>query len=455
MTLPNTPIPLLYIDDEIEILQLYKEELSRYGFEITTAQSVEEGLLLLSRKSFPLILLDMKMKGELSGIDALKEIKRRWPLSEILVYTGYGDMDMAISALRSGAYHFLNKPLKLEELEIQLKQAYEKFSIHKENQIFKRMQEWNNPAPQLISHSPVFKKVFHNIEKVAPTDSCVLIEGERGTGKELLAREIHWRSPRAPYPFVVAHCSGLNEKILEKELLGSRSLLDYEHKMGFFEIAQEGTLFFDEIGDLPSSIQVLLLRILQSQQVKPLGSPEILSVNVRVLAATSRDLEALVAEERFRGDLYYHLKVIPLAIPPLRERQEDIPLLVEYFMKKFKSGRKGPQSFSSEALKALMDHSWPGNIRELANTIERLMTLSEASEITLEELKAGILPTIRSAETSSFPSLLSLRSLEEHHILKVLDCCGGNKTKAAKILGITSKTLYNKLAEFKQHEKIL
>lgn len=453
-------IPVLYIDDEIDILQMYQKELSFLGFDLKIAQTADAGLALLEKSPIPVVLLDMKMPG-VSGQDVLKIIKKRWPSSEVIVYTGFGDMDMAINALRAGAYHFLTKPIKLAELEIQLKQAYNKFRLQEENQVLQRenqvLKRLVSLEPEIIGESNALQKVFSDIEKVASTHSSVLIEGETGTGKELVARAIHAKSKRASQPFVVVNCGGVTEHALECELFGYRKgavLGAVSEKVGLFEIAHQGTLFLDEISELPPSIQANLHRVLQNQEIKLVGSTETKSVDVRIIAATNRDLEELVSEGKFRSDLYYRLKIIPIHIPPLRERREDIPLLVDYFMKKIKIGRKVPQSFSSSAMKALMEHHWRGgNIRELENLVQRLMILSDGQDISLEELRGGILPSIKTSEPENTPWMLSLKDVEKQHILRVLEFCEDNKTKAAKILEITPKTLYNKLAEFKQQDQ--
>ncbi|MEK7487326.1 MAG: sigma-54 dependent transcriptional regulator [Planctomycetota bacterium] len=448
-------IPVLYIDDEIEILQMYKRELALLGIDLTIAQTSQQGLILQEKEPFPVILLDMKMPGP-SGQEILERIKSRWPFTEVLVYTGFGDMDMAIRALRTGAYHFLTKPIKLAELEIQLKQAYTKYLLQQENQVLRRLVHAQD-SYEIIGESPALKRVFSSIEKVAPTNSSVLIEGEAGTGKELVARAIHLRSKRSHHPFVVVHCSGLHEQTLENELFGYRSKESLpgflNDKIGLLEAAHRGTLFLDEVGDLSPSIQVNLLRVLQNQAITSLGSSSSKPIDLRVIAATNRDLEKLVSEERFRGDLYYRLKVIPIQLPPLRERKEDIPLLVDYFMKKkIKIGNVGPKEFTPNAMKALMEYHWPkGNIRELENVLERLMILSSGTEITVEDLKKWSLPNHKQVESHEIP-WLSLKNVEKQHITKVLEFCEGNKSRAAKILEITPKTLYNKLTEFKQQE---
>jgi len=443
---------ILLVDDDQTFSYVMKKEIGRMGHEITLAHDGKEALKKFQEGNFDLVLLDQKLPGQ-DGKHILAEMKRLDPLVEIIILTGYGTIEDAVEAMKLGAYHYLTKPCKLSELEIVLRKAYEKRSLREENQTLRYTLESKGKDQEIIGQSPAIKAVLEKIEKIAPVDLPVLVEGESGTGKELVVRAIHQKSLRANNLLLTVNCGAFQENLLESELFGhQRGAFTgaLENKKGLFEMAHKGTLFLDEIGEMSPAMQAKLLRVLQFGEIRRLGDTRTLKVDVRIIAATNRNLAEEVKAGRFRQDLYYRLNVLNITLPPLRTIREDIPLLIRHFLRNSRvSGNKKVKDISQEAIEYLQNYSWPGNIRELQNTIERLIILSKGDTITLQDVLDNIpLGGTNVADREEEPPL-SLKELERNQILRVLAKNQGNKTKTARDLGITLKTLYNKLYNYR------
>jgi len=438
------PISLLIVDDEEPLRTRLGERFTRKGYSVSCAPNGNEALSLLGNKRFHVALVDIKMPG-MNGIELLKALKTEQPFIEVIILTGYAEVDTAIEAMKSGAYDYLAKPYNLNELEIILQKAYEKSVLQKENYILRDEVKAHDPYGVMIGKSPKIIAIHQLIEKVAPTDSSVLIEGESGTGKELVANLIHQKSHRKEQPFIVIDCSTLQESLLENELFGHEKGAftgATAQKIGLVELADRGTAFVDEIAEMNLTTQAKFLRILETGSFRRVGGTKQLKVDVRVIAATKRILEHAVKEGNFREDLYYRLNVVKIHLPPLRERKEDIPLLVNHFLKQGKAARGNPKTISPEALEAIIAFDWPGNVRELSNVIEQGFILSSGPTILPEDLHF---------QTKSFSPNLEinrLSDLEREHIARALEKEKGNKTKAAKTLGISLRNLYRKMEKY-------
>ncbi|MGH9321111.1 MAG: sigma-54-dependent transcriptional regulator, partial [Vicinamibacteria bacterium] len=370
---------ILVIDDEESMRQLLEIALGKEGYRLTLAESGRKATELFDKSSYDLVISDIKMP-DMSGVDVLRHIKETDPTVPVIMITAYASAETAVEALRLGAYDYLTKPFKLEELKTNIRNALEKVRLKKENESLKRELKQKHGLDSMLGGSPLMLELFEHIKSVAITNSTVLITGESGTGKELAARAIHVRSPRANEQFVSINCGAMPETLLESELFGhlkgSFTGASTNHK-GLFEVAHRGTIFLDEIGEMSPTMQVKLLRVLQEKKLRRIGSTEEIEVDVRILAATNKDLERGVQDKSFREDLFYRLNVIPIHLPPLRERREDIPLLATHFLPKAcASTGKSISKISDEAMERLTAYDWPGNVRELENTIERAVVLS-------------------------------------------------------------------------------
>jgi len=445
------PVTLLIVDDDMEFRNVVARRFQRRGYEVYHVGSPLEAIKLAQQKHFDVAVLDLAMP-EMDGIALLERIRQVDPDTQIIMLTGFGTIQTAIQAMKLGAYDYLTKPCELAELEVQVQRAYEKAQLQRENQNLRTVLRRSSSPLQIIGNSPAIRKVLHLIQKVAPTDSNVLIEGESGTGKELVARALHEASPRADNPLVTINCAALQETLLESELFGHEKgafTSAVTSKPGLFEVADGGTLFIDEICEMSGGIQAKLLRVLEDGRFRRVGSTKEIKTDVRVLAATNRNLAKEVEAKRFRDDLYFRLNVITIHIPPLRERREDIPLLAQHFLS---LGARGPRTIEPDAMEALINYHWPGNVRELANVIERAKILADGPTITLHDLPpaiaqpAGTSVTVPSAAIYSRPSEeVSLEQLEREHIVRVLEAKGGNKARAARALGISRRRLYRLL----------
>jgi DNA-binding NtrC family response regulator len=419
------------------------KELTRMGYNVTGCGSGAETIEKMQEKDFDVVILDMNMPV-MDGIETMKRVKEMEPTTEVIVLTGQGTIENAVQATKLGAYDYLTKPCKLTELCVLLQKALEKRQLNRENVHLKRLVKDVCGTPVMVGNSIAMNAVYKMVDKVAASDAVVLIQGESGTGKELIAQMIHQRSIRANKPFVVINCATLQEALLESELFGhvkGAFTGAVESRIGLFEVAEGGTLFLDEIGELAINTQAKLLRVVQSGEIRRVGDNKAINVDTRIIAATHRELAGEVKNGKFREDLYFRLNVITLSLPPLRDRREDIPVLIDHFLDNFCKNRQ-KKILLPEVMTAMSQYYWPGNVRELKNTIERLVVMTEGSSISIEDLPKNI----RGASSTTAEGTESVLSgIEKKHILKVLHEKQGNKTLAAEALGISLKTLYNKL----------
>lgn len=438
---------ILIIDNERHMCSVLKAALELDQHHVEVAYDGELGLQKFLKGEFDLVITDLKMPGK-DGIAVLEAVKKRAPATEVILMTAYATAQTAVAAMRKGAYDYLIKPFEMDELKLKVQQILERKRLARENVDLKRKLRDKFSLDNVIGQSEAMVKVYQMVEKVAPRDATVLIRGESGTGKELIAQAIHQQSPRAEGPFIAVNCAALPETLLESELFGHEKGAftgAEKQKLGRFELAVGGTIFLDEIGDISPATQVKLLRVLQSREIMRLGGEKTITVDVRTIAATNKNLEELMARGIFREDLYYRLNVFPINLPPLRERKEDIPDLVMHFLKK---NQQTMDKIQPAAMRALMNYQWPGNIRELENIIERLIILAGDEPISLDLLP----PQFRGEPTGASSSALNLKipdqglsidDVEKELIQRALQKAGGNKSKAAKLLGITRRKLYS------------
>jgi DNA-binding NtrC family response regulator len=441
----RTSAHLLVVDDDPVTIDLLKEVLSKEGYEVSTALSGEEAITRGMDNPFDIIITDVRM-GEKDGMEVLRFFKKNAPDTTVIMITAFGLIETAIEAIREGAFDYISKPFKLDEIKFTVQRALEQRRLIQENKYYRQELLDKYQFKNVIGRTSQMFQVYKTIAKVADTKSTVLLCGERGTGKELIARSIHYNSQRNTRPFIPVDCASLVETLIESELFGHvRGAFTgaSSAKRGLFEEADEGTLFLDEVGNLGLSMQSKLLRFLQEYEIKKVGGTESIKVDVRVIAATNQPLEPLVKSGKFREDLFDRLNVVTITLPPLREREEDIPLLANHFLQKFsEENHKNISHISPEALEILTQYSWPGNVRELEHTIERAVILSIHPIILPEDLPTKMFEEIKGPEILIPEKLLSLRELEKRYVLKVLEETGGNKKKASEILGIDRTTLY-------------
>lgn len=431
-------------------------ELPRMGHEATICPDGATALAALDLNTYDCILVDLDMPG-CNGIDVIARAKQLSPDTEAIVLTGKSSLETAVAALRFGVFDYLTKPCRLADLESLLSRVAEKRELTNKYRAAKQRLERIEGSPELIGQSRAMELVRKLIAKVAPTDSTVLIQGETGTGKELVARAIHQQSRRAEMPLVPINCGALPENLIESELFGHRKGAFTgadEHRVGLLQVANGGTLFLDEIGELPKPMQAKMLRFLESGEVRRVGDNEPMMCDVRVVCATNRDLAQMVADGEFREDLWFRINTFEIAVPPLRERLEDIPLLARRLAARSGLRETDVELFSPETLNMLMSHTWPGNVRELANVVEHALILCDQLPILPEHLprRFSMLPAASNSTAANLSAAsgaagvtLSLRDREIHAIQETIDRHAGNKTKAAEELGISLKTLYNKL----------
>jgi len=447
----NRAWKILIVDDEKIIRDSFSRVLMKEGYSVEAVESGRLALEKVAAEPFDIILLDLKMPG-LDGLETLRELKERDPDLVSIMITGYPTIESAVKAIKSGAYDYLTKPCSPDELRIVVGRAVERRKLFLENEQLKRRLDSFLLAEPLIGESKAMQRVMEIIRKVAPTESTVLITGESGTGKELVAQAIHQLSPRREREFVPVDCNSLVDTLLESELFGhvkGSFTGAIKNKHGLLELANGGTFFFDEIANLSLNTQSKLLRVIQEREFKPVGGTQRMRVDVRIIAATNQNLQEAIAQKTFREDLFYRLSVVPIHLPPLRERKEDIPLLIDHFLKRFNRKRKKTiTGVTPAAMEILMKHNWPGNVRELENTIERAMVLEEGKEITPQSL-TGLSGSFPLEKNSPAPkNLTSLQEMEKEYIALVLEHTGGHKTAAARILGIDRKTLYQKVQKY-------
>jgi two-component system response regulator AtoC len=437
---------ILVIDDEAYVRDLMMEVFTREGFLVKTASDGETGLDLACTGTFDLILLDLKLP-KINGLTLLRSIMERDPDTIVVVITAYGSIETAIQAMKLGAYDYVTKPFEIDQLLLIVNRALERGNLIKENRYLHEELARNYKFDGIIGKSPKMQEVLKIASTVAPTDATVLIYGETGTGKELLARSIHYQSPRANGPFVVMNCGAIPETLLETELFGHEKgafTNALTARAGKFERAEGGTIFLDEIGDMSLAMQVKLLRVLQEKTIERVGGSRPIRVNVRIIAATHKDLKAAIREGKFREDLYYRLAVVPLELPPLRERREDIPALAQYFLKKYREQLgKDVRNISPLAMRKLRSYHWPGNVRELEYCIERAVILANGPTIGVEELWLDS-PVPPPEEEED----LSLKNVERKHILKVLRAVNWDVESAASKLQVELGDLLERMARY-------
>jgi len=437
---------ILVVDDQESMRDSCQQTLCRSGYQVDTAEDGKKGLERLKEKSYELVILDLKMPG-LNGLEVLKKIKEDDPEVVVIVITGHATIESAVDAMKNGAFDFIPKPFTPESLRLIVKRALTTRELTLENVLLRNELKTGLGSQIVIGSDESMKDVEQLVKKVGPTDATVLITGESGTGKEVIARAIHRYSSRSDKPFVAVDCGSLVESLFESELFGhvkGSFTGATETKYGRFELANGGTLFFDEIGNVKLSIQTKLLRVLQEREITKVGSSQIVKVDVRIIAATNKDLAEAVKAGTFREDLFYRLSVVPITLPPLRERRSDIPLLADYFMEKYNKKRgKVIKAISKEAMDAIVKYDWPGNVRELENAIERAVVLTEDDVIKPSDLLYYGL-NIESAGSYS-GGAKSLADMEKKHIAKMLEKFDGHRAKTAEALGIDRKTLRMKL----------
>ena len=441
-------IQILSIDDDETIRDSMRQVLKKEGCQTRDAQDGPEGLALFQREHFHVVFLDLKLPG-INGLQVLRQMKHASPETPVVIITGVGTIESAVEAMKIGAFDYMAKPFAPEELRLTVRKALRGRKMSLENLYLRSELAAKSEFDMVVGTSRAMQKVLDVIDRVSPTETTVLITGESGTGKELIAREIHNHSLRRDAPFVVVDCGALVETLFESELFGhvkGSFTGAHETKHGRFEVANGGTIFFDEINNISLNIQAKLLRVIQEREVTRIGSSRPIKLDVRILAATNENLAHSVAKGTFREDLFYRLSVVPVHLPPLRERKEDIPLLVEHFLHKYnKKAKKNITDLSPQAMKALMDYDWPGNIRELENTIERAVVLLKGNGIDIEDIGYHGMMAASSIFSSAEGKFKTLEDVEKEYIRTVLRDHHGNRSKAAKILGIDRKTLWAKI----------
>lgn len=441
---------ILVVDDDESMRDMLSIMLRKEGYDVAATESGREALRLLSEAEYDCIITDIRMRG-VDGHELLREIKRLDPESCVMMMTAYSSVESVVEALRDGAAdYFVKSRTTTEEIKLRLRKVLESERLRRENIRLRTELRRQAKATELVGESPAFRRLLEVIDRVAAAESTVVITGESGTGKELVAREIHLRSPRAEGPFVTISCGALPENLLESELFGHLKgsfTGAHKDKQGLFQVANGGSLFLDEVGETSAAIQVKLLRALQEREVVPVGGTRPVPIDVRLLAATNSDLEQAVSKGTFRPDLYYRLNVIPVRVPPLRERGGDITRLVDYFIRQYCQAYDLPlKKIDGDALEALQAYDWPGNVRELQNTIERAVVLHDGTSIALVDLPERVQRPLSVAAGRGDPGAdRTLREMEREEIRRLLAETGGDKSKVADVLGVHLSTLYRKI----------
>lgn len=441
---------ILVVDDEPESLSVMSESLERVGYHVVPAKSGAEAFQYLTSNDVDVVLTDLKMPT-IDGMEILIAARKNDPNTAVIIITGYGTIETAVEAMKAGAFHYLTKPINIEELRLTVKKALERKDLITENLDLKRKVDRKFGFENIIANSQRMHEILDTVVQIAPTRANVLITGESGTGKELIANAIHYNSTRKDQPFVKLNCAVLAEGVLESELFGHEKGAftgAIKSRKGRFEMADGGTIFLDEIGDIPPSTQVKLLRVLEEREFVRVGGTENVKVDVRLITATNRDLKKAIEAGNFREDLFFRLNVVSIELPPLRERREDIPLMVQKFLEEFcKENNKPVMTVSHDALEVLVRYSWPGNVRELKNVMESLVVRLKENEIKVEDLPDQI-----SHSTSGNSAVVnvgaSLEDMERELIRRTLQSVDGNKTKASQILKVGLRTLHRKIKEF-------
>jgi two-component system response regulator HydG len=444
---------LLVVDDEASHRKMIEAVLSDEGYEIKQADDGQAAIDAVENGFFDLILLDIRMR-KVGGIEALNRIREISPGIPIIIMTAYASVDTAVDALKAGAYDYLTKPLDIEELKILVQKTLRFHQLEQENIYLKERLNDRFDFSNIIGHGPAMKKLFETMALVSPSEATVLIFGESGTGKELIADAIHQNSPRLERPFIKVNCAALPETLLESELFGHEKgsfTGAVARKQGRFQLAHNSSILLDEVAEMAPTTQAKILRVLQEREFEPLGSTQTIKVDTRVIAATNKNLEEEIKAGRFREDLYYRLNVVSLQVPPIRERREDIPLLTDFFLKRYAERNKRIlKGFTPRAMDLLMRHEWPGNVRELENVVERAVIMARGEMITpaeFPEILQQLDPEVKATYVNLSPGR-TLKDVEKDMILRTLEETEGNRTHAAKILGISRRTLQLKLKEY-------
>jgi DNA-binding NtrC family response regulator len=437
---------ILIVDDDRETCRFMSELLALPDREIESAYDPDTALALARTSAYDLVISDINLNAQLSGLDVLRAFKAANPTGQVLLISGFGTLETAIDAVRAGAFDYVSKPFNISEVKATVERALQQSAVPASTRPPREV-----PPPGLLGRTAPMLAVYKQIAHAADSTVPVLIIGESGTGKELVARAIHSHGPRTARPFVAVNCGAITETLLESELFGhTRGAFTgaVSDAKGLFEQAHGGTVFLDEIGETSPALQVKLLRALEEGEIRPVGASRPVKTDARVLAATNVELEKSVAEQRFRQDLYYRLSVVIIRVPPLRERPADIPLLISHFLDNACARARRRVTIAAAALEALSSHSWPGNVRELENTMERLVLFSRGSVIEMADLPAAVLDTAPSLEQRLFTDLPVLEEVERRYLVHVLQAVGGNRTRAAEVLGIDRRTLYRMAERF-------
>ena len=450
---------ILIVDDDLAHRTMLKKLLGGWGYEVFEADDGSVAIEEVRKRPFDLILMDIRML-KVSGIEALEQVKIINPVIPIIIMTAYASVETAVDALKKGAYDYLTKPLDFDELKMAINRATEHNQLKKENEYLKERLGQKFDSQNMIGRSPLMVKLLETVEQVAATEATVLITGESGTGKEMIANAIHYNSLRKGAPFIKINCAALTESLLESELFGHEKGAFTgadKRREGKFRQADGGSIFLDEVSEMSAAMQVKLLRVLQERELTPVGGAEVIAVNVRVIAASNKDLKKEMEQKRFREDLFYRLNVVALNVPSLKDRKEDIPLLAQHFQQVFVTkNKKNIKGFTPQSMEKLVKYKWPGNVRELMNAVERAVVLSRSEYLDADELVLLMTdnPIADISERLSLPKNMLLDDIEKRSILEAINTCGGNKSEAARRLGITRKTLRKKLDKYENTDKI-
>jgi two-component system, NtrC family, response regulator HydG len=444
---------ILVVDDDVAHRIMLKKLIGSWGYDVSEAEDGSIAIERVRERAFDLILMDIRMLN-VSGIEALEQIKIINPAIPVIIMTAYASVETAVNALKKGAYDYLTKPLDFDELKIAIARATEHTRLKKENEYLKGRLGEQFDRQNIIGQGPAMVKLLDTVSQVASTEATILITGESGTGKEMIANAIHYNSRRVEAPFIKINCAALTETLLESELFGHEkgafTGADRQRE-GKFRQAEGGSLFLDEVSEMSQAMQVKLLRVLQEREITRVGGAEVIKIDVRIIAASNKDLKKQIQSGHFREDLFYRLNVVNLFVPPLRERREDIPLLAQHFLNLFaEKNSKSIKGFTPQAMEKLLKYAWPGNVRELINAVERAVVLSRGEYLDADELSLMMADNAVAAkiDQTSSPENLPLTEVEKRTILEALDITGGNKSEAARRLGITRKTLRKKLDKY-------
>jgi DNA-binding NtrC family response regulator len=458
MTRPQTKPSILIVDDDKHTREGLERALRRQ-YEVRLAESAHSALDLIESRSFDVLLSDVRMPG-MDGLTLLQRVMARSPAPLCIMLTAYGSVETAVDAMKRGAYDFLTKPVDLDHLDLIIKRGLRSREMENENLSLQQQLDNKYGLHNIIGNSSCMAAIFDTIKQAAPSQATVLIQGESGTGKELVAQAVHRLSTRSRGPFVAVHCAALPSELLESELFGHEKGAftgAHERREGRFEKADGGTLFLDEISEIDSSTQVKLLRVLEEREFERVGGDKTIDVDIRLVAATNKNLKDMVAAGTFREDLFYRLDVINITLPPLRDRADDIPLLCSHFVREFneKNGKEVTE-LSPEVINQLSRYNWPGNVRELRNTIEKMVVLSRSNRLTPKDIPPGIRASLQEhpgpVTTAAIPGGTSMKDAERAMIESALEKCEGNRTRAAELLGISRRTLHRKLNQYEQED---